>query len=424
MSEMIAKVKKSEVYGSVEAPPSKSYTHRAVVIGSLGHYSRIEGPLLSADTLATVEACRAMGAEINVKDRELEIAGVIGRPKVPEDVINAANSGTTLRLCMSMAALADGATVLTGDASLRRRPNGPLIKALNDLGAICYSTRFNGLAPIVVHGVLQGGEVTIDGGISSQFISSLLISCPFAKSGTVIRIEGELKSRPYVEVTLEMMEKAGGSVATDFREFHIDSDQEYSLKSYRVPGDFSSASYMMAAGALAGKVTVNNMFESRQGDAAIMEHLLEMGANVYWDRENGSVTVEHAELRGIDVDVGRTPDLVPTLAVLAACAKGRTHITNAAHVRYKETDRLHAMAVELKKMGADIVEEPDGLIINGGRLKGASVEGYDDHRIVMALAVAGLAASGMTSISTAESVSISYPGFFDDLKRIGARVEL
>ncbi|WP_048189536.1 3-phosphoshikimate 1-carboxyvinyltransferase [Methanocella conradii] len=421
---MIAKVKKSEVWGSVEAPPSKSYTHRAIVIGSLGQYSRIEGPLLSADTLATVGACRAMGAEINVKDRELEIAGVIGRPKVPDDVINAANSGTTLRLCMSMASLAEGATVFTGDASLRKRPNGPLIQALNDLGAICYSTRFNGLAPIVVQGVLQGGEVTIGGGISSQFISSLLISCPFAKRGTVIKVEGELKSRPYVEVTLEMIEKAGGSVATDFREFHIESDQEYSLKSYRVPGDFSSASYMMAAGALAGKVTVNNLFESRQGDAAIMEHLLEMGANVYWDREKGSVTVEQAELKGIDVDVGKTPDLVPTLAVLAACAKGKTHITNAAHVRYKETDRLHAITVELKKMGADIVEEPDGLVITGGKLKGASVEGYDDHRIVMALAVAGLAASGTISISTAESVSISYPGFFDDLKRIGAKVEL
>jgi len=144
---MIAKVKKSEVYGEVEAPPSKSYTHRSIVIGSLGHYSRIERPLLSADTMATVGACRAMGAEIDVRDDYLEIAGVIGRPKVPDDVVNAANSGTTLRLCLSMAALADGATVFTGDGSLRSRPNGPLIKALNDLGSICFSTRHNGRAP-------------------------------------------------------------------------------------------------------------------------------------------------------------------------------------------------------------------------------------------------------------------------------------
>jgi 3-phosphoshikimate 1-carboxyvinyltransferase len=299
-----------------------------------------------------------------------------------------------------------------------------LIKALNGLGAVCFSTRYNGLAPIVVQGPLEGGEISIEGGISSQFISSMLISCPFAERDTTININGELKSRPYVEVTLEMMDKAGGKVSTDYREFHIESDQEYDLKSYRIPGDFSSASYMLAAGALAGKVTVVNLIESKQGDAAIMEHLLDMGANVYWDTAKGTVTVEKAELKGIDIDVGATPDLVPTLAVLAACAKGETHITNAAHVRYKETDRLHAITTELKKMGADIVEEPDGLIIRGGRLRGAKVDGYDDHRIVMALAVAGLMATGTTSIGTAESVDISYPGFFNDLKRIGAKVEL
>src|SRR5271157_372915 len=422
---MIASIKKSDVWGSVEAPPSKSYTHRAIVIGSLGRYSKIERPLLSADTLATVDACRALGAEISVKDDEVEIVGVIGKPRVPDNVINAANSGTTLRLCMSMAALADGATVFTGDASLRKRPNKPLIKALNDLGAICYSTRDNGLAPIVVHGLMKGGNISIDGGVSSQFISSLLISCPFAGKDTTITIAGELKSRPYIEVTLEMMEKAGGQVATDFKEFHVSSDQEYDLRSYRIPGDFSSASYMLAAGALAGKVTVNNLFESRQGDAAIMEHLLDMGANVYWDMEKGTVTVEKAELHGIEIDAGATPDLVPTLAVLGACASGTTHIVNAAHVRFKETDRLHAMAKELTKMGVDIAEEPDGLIINGGKqLKGAEVDGYDDHRIVMALATAGLMASGTTVISTAESVDISYPGFFKDLKRLGAKVEV
>jgi 3-phosphoshikimate 1-carboxyvinyltransferase len=420
---MIAKVKKSEVGGSVDAPPSKSYTHRAIVIGSLGRYSMIEKPLLSADTLATVAACRAMGAEITVDDH-VEIAGVIGKPKVPDDVINAANSGTTLRLCSSMAALADGATVFTGDSSLRSRPNGPLIKALNDLGAVCYSTRFNGLAPIVVQGPMKGGEIFIDGGISSQFISSLLISCPFALRDTTLIVQGGLKSRPYVEVTLEMMENAGAKVSTDFREFNIESDQEYDLKSYRIPGDFSSASYMLAAGALAGKVTVNNLFESKQGDAAIMEHLLNMGANVYWDAGKGAVTVERSELRGIDIDAGATPDLVPTLAVLGACASGTTRITNAAHVRFKETDRLRAMATELKKMGADIVEEPDGLVIKGGTLQGAKVDGYDDHRIVMALATAGLMAGGTTTIDTAESVDISYPGFFNDLKRIGAKVEL
>lgn len=420
---MIAKVGKSEVWGGVEAPPSKSYTHRAIVIGSLGRYATIEKPLLSADTLATAGACQALGAAVAVREGRVEIAGVIGRPRVPDDVVDAANSGTTLRLGMSMAALADGATVFTGDASLRSRPNGPLIKALNDLGAICFSTRYDGRAPIVVQGPMRGGEIFIDGGISSQFISSLLISSPFARRDTTINVKGQLKSKPYVEVTLEMMEKAGVKVSTDFREFRVECFQEYALPSYRVPGDFSSASYVLAAGALAGRAEVSNLFESRQGDAAILEYLLAMGANVHWDREKGTVTVERGELQGIDVDAGATPDLVPTLAVLGACAKGTTRITNAAHVRYKETDRLKAMAEELRKMGAGIVEKPDGLEITGGRLRGANVAGHDDHRIVMALAIAGLAADGTTSIDTAEAVDISYPGFFGDLRRIGGKVE-
>jgi 3-phosphoshikimate 1-carboxyvinyltransferase len=422
---MNARVSKSDVWGTVEAPPSKSYTHRALVIGSLGHYAKITKPLLSADTLATVDACRAFGAEVRISGETVEIAGVIGRPKVPEDVIDAKNSGTTLRLCMSVAALADGATVFTGDSSLRRRPNGPLIKALNELDAVCYSTRGTGAAPIVVHGVMGGGRARIKGDVSSQFISSLLISCPFAKHDTLIEIEGELKSRPYIEVTLEMLEAAGCSVASGHREFSIPSGQDYDLKSYRVPGDFSSAAYPMAAAAVTGsKVVVNNLFESRQGDAAILEYLLDMGANVFWDEEKGAVTVEGGSLSGIDVDAGATPDLVPTLAVLGAYASGTTTISNAGHVRYKETDRLHAIAVELRKMGADIEEKEDGLIVRGGApLHGAEVDGYDDHRIVMSLAVAALGAEGDTAIGTAESVSISYPGFFDDLKRLGAKVE-
>jgi 3-phosphoshikimate 1-carboxyvinyltransferase len=170
-------------------------------------------------------------------------------------------------------------------------------------------------------------------------------------------------------------------------------------------------------------VTVTNLFESKQGDSAILEYLLDMGANVFWDTENGTVTVEGGDLHGIDIDAGATPDLVPTLAVLAACAEGTTNIENAEHVRYKETDRLHAITVELRKMGVDIEEHQDGLTIKGSKMHGATVEGYDDHRIVMSLAIAALVADGTTTIDTAESVSISYPGFFDDMKKLGAKVE-
>ena len=421
---MNVRVSQSDVWGTVEAPPSKSYTHRAIVIGSLGHYAKITRPLLSADTLATVDACRAFGAEVRLEGDTVEIAGVIGKPKVPDNVIDAKNSGTTMRLCLSVAALADGATVFTGDDSLRRRPNGPLIKALNDLGAVCYSTRGTGTAPLVVHGVLEGGKVTLPGNVSSQFISSLLISLPFARRDSRVDIEGELKSKPYVDVTVEMLQAAGCEIGAGYKEYSIPCGQDYDLKAYRVPGDFSSAAYPLAAAAITkSKVTVANLFESKQGDAAILEYLLDMGANVFWDTASGTVTVEGGDLHGIDVDAGATPDLVPTLAVLAACAEGTTNIENAEHVRYKETDRLRAITAELRKMGAEIEERQDGLTIKGGPLHGAAVDGYDDHRIVMSLAVAALAAEGPTTISTAESVGISYPGFFDDLKKLGAKVE-
>ncbi|HMK45199.1 MAG TPA: 3-phosphoshikimate 1-carboxyvinyltransferase [Methanocella sp.] len=421
---MIARISKSEVWGTVDAPPSKSYTHRAIAIGSMGHYAKIARPLLSADTLATVDACRAFGADVRVEGDMVEIAGVIGKPQVPDNVVDAKNSGTTLRLCSSIAALVDGVTIFTGDSSLRRRPNGPLIKALNDLGAVCYSTRGTGTAPLVIHGVMKGGHISINGGVSSQFISSLLISCPFAKNDTTITVEGSLKSRPYVDVTIEMLEKAGCKIEAGVQQFSIPCCQDYNLGEYRVPGDFSSASYPLAAAAITGsKVTVGNLFESKQGDAAILDYLHDMGARVFWDREEGNVTVGGGDLHGIDVDAGATPDLVPTLSVMAACARGTTNINNAEHVRYKETDRLRAMAAELTKMGVDVEERQDGLTINGGTLKGAAVEGYDDHRIVMALAIAGLMAEGTTTITNAESVGISYPAFFADMKKLGATVE-
>jgi 3-phosphoshikimate 1-carboxyvinyltransferase len=280
------------------------------------------------------------------------------------------------------------------------------------------------MAPIVVKGKMKGGKVHIDGSISSQFISALLIACPFASNDTTIMIDGVLKSRPYVNITIDMLKDAGAKIIVDEKanSFTVPPDQEYDLKSYNVPGDFSSASYMMAAGALCGDVTIKNLYPSEQGDSALIEILGKMGAQISWDKKKGEVKVSKSELHGIKVDVGKTPDLVPTLAVLGAAAKGSMVIENAEHVRYKETDRLHAMTVELKKMDVDITEEKDRLIIKGGKIKGAKVHGWDDHRIVMALAVAGMVA-GETTIDTIESISISYPGFFEDLNRAGAIID-
>lgn len=417
----------SKISGEVFAPTSKSYTHRAIAIGALSNECNVRKPLLSADTLATVSACEKLGAKIEKENGDLHIIGIKGRPNVPDDVIDVKNSGTTLRLMTAISSLASGATVLTGDSSIRGRPNQPLLDVLNKLNVEVFSTRNNGCAPIVVKGRLKGSAAEIDGSMSSQFISALLMACPLATEDTILSVKGQMKSRPYVDITIEMLSQAGVRIIVDETngiKFIIPANQKYDLKEYTVPGDFSSASYLLAAAAMLGPcITVHNLFPSKQGDAEIINVLRQMGAEVHWDTEKGVVTVKGKNLKGITFDAGATPDLVPTVAVLAAVADGVTVIGNAKHVRYKETDRLHAMAVELSKMGIMVKEEPDSLTITGGKLTGADLHGWHDHRIVMSLTLAGMVA-GKTTIDTAESVSISYPSFFDDVRSIGAKIEM
>ena len=405
-------------------------------MASLAEQTIVKRPLLSADTAATIRACRALGAVIREKGDSLIVDGVKGNPFMPGSIIDVANSGTTLRLLMAVSALCDGTTVLTGDDSIRTRPNTPLIDVLNQLGASVTSTMDNGMAPIEVKGPMTGGEAVMDGSISSQFFSALLMACPLCRTRTVVRVDGELKSRPYVEITIEMLESAGIKIELveddkGHLSFIIPPNQSYELTEYTVytvPGDFSSASYLLAAGALAGDgagggITVGGLYPNKQGDAAIIPILQDMGANLQWDQEQGKVRVNKSQLTGVTVDVGMTPDLVPTLAVLGALSQGEMVIQNAGHVRFKETDRLHAMTVELTKMGVDIIEEPDRLVIRGGGLHGAKVSGWHDHRIVMALTVAGMVV-GDTIIDTSESVDISYPDFFEAMKSLGGDITL
>lgn len=417
----------SKIKGEVFAPSSKSYTHRAITIASLSDECTIHMPLISADTLASIRACEALGAKISMQENKLHVRGFNGRPQVPDNVIDVANSGTTLRFMTAVSSLIEGISILTGDGSIRTRPNDPLLKVINSLGAIAFSTRNNGCAPLVVRGKITGGNTSIDGSVSSQFISAMLLACPLASKDTVISIKGNLKSRPYIDVTMEMLRQAGVEILLKdegVTQFIIPAGQTYGLREYTVPGDFSSASYLLAAAAMTGtSVLVRNLFPSKQGDSAIIDILRRMGADISWDMEKGTVLVTGGkELHAGTFDVGATPDLVPTIAVLAACAKGTTVIANAEHVRYKETDRLHAMAVELTKMGVSVKEERDSLTITGGGLHGADVHGWHDHRIVMSLTIAGMVA-GNTTVDTVRSVDISYPGFFDVMKNLGAELE-
>lgn len=425
MTELV--VSRSRVSGRVDAPPSKSYTHRGVLAGALSDGTRVLNPLWSADTEASVRCARGLGASVEKEDSDLRVEGIAGEPETPDDVLDCGNSGTTTRLFAGAASLVEGLSVLTGDESLRSRPNGPLLSSLRELGATARSTRGNGQAPLVIGDALEGGETTIDGGVSSQFISSLLFAAPLTDEGATVRIEGTLKSRPYVDITLEVLEKMGVAVEETEEGFDVQGGQAYDADAFRVPGDFSSASYPLAAGAVAGEARVGNLYPSAQGDSLILEVLEKMGASVEWNRDEGVARVSSTadELTGIEFDVSDNPDLTPTVAALGAAANGETRIVDAEHVRYKETDRLEAMATELGKMGAVVQEEKDRLVVDGdaSELVGARVDGRHDHRVVMALAVAALVAEGETAIETAESVDVSYPGFADDLRALGAEVE-
>ncbi len=429
---MKATLRRSRIKGEINAPPSKSYTHRAIAIAALAKRSEIHYPLISDDTKATINAASSLGATIEVEQtRKITIEGTDGRPRTPEDVLNAENSGTTLRFFTAISGLCEGAAVLTGDASLRKRPNSPLLESLNELGSEAFSTKGDGTAPIVVKGRLKGGETTIDASVSSQFVSALLIACPFAEKDTYITANN-LASVPYVEVTLEVLEKAGIEVpfsrsATDYS-FHVVGGQSYELQRFTVPGDFSSASYPLAAAVITdSKLKMLNLFPSAQGDSRIVAILKEMGADIRWDVESGIVAVKGATgtLKGIQVDMRENPDLVPTVAVLAAVADGITEITGVAHLRYKETDRLKLITEELKKMGARIEEKEGGLVIEGKTdLKAAKVYSHDDHRLAMALTIAALSARGETVITDVECAKISYPSFFDDMLDLGAEINI
>jgi 3-phosphoshikimate 1-carboxyvinyltransferase len=429
---MDIELSQSRVHGRARAPPSKSYTHRAILAAGYSAGALVYNPLNSADTQATIRAVEAFGGDVDRDTDEdlLDVTGFDGRPDVPADVIDCANSGTTMRLVTACAALADGTTVLTGDSSLRSRPQGPLLEAIEDLGGRAESTRGNGQAPLVVDGPISGGSVSIPGDVSSQYITALLMAGAVTDEGIDIELETELKSAPYVDITLEVLDAFGVDAEQTDAGFSVPGNQSYEPADgeYHVPGDFSSMSYLLAAGAVAAadgqEVVVAGAQPSAQGDSAIVDILERMGADIDWDRDNGLITVRQSDLSGVEVDVGDTPDLLPTIAALGAVADGDTRIVNCEHVRYKETDRVSAMAKELDTLGATVTEEEDVLTIHGDEsdLEGAAVDGHGDHRIVMSLAVAALVADGTTTIAGGEHVDVSFPDFFDVLYDLDADV--
>jgi len=419
-------VRKSQLSGSIAIPSSKSHTIRALLVGTLAPgTSRIRKPLLTGDGASALGAARSLGATTG---REGDIFTINGRGDDFDrgaDFFDMGNSGTGTNLFTSAAALGSKTRRFDGDASLRSRPFRPLLDALVSLGARYSCHRENGDLPFTISGPLRGGK-TVVSGASSQFLSSLLFSCPLIRRGETDITVTNIKEIPYVELTLWWLEKQGITVtySPDYSTFHIPGDQSYTPFDMMVPADFSSATFAAVGAALTGgPMTLHGLdFTDPQGDKGVFDILSAAGASV---EHSEGVTVSSKKPLGSSVmDLDSMPDALPALSVLATAMEGESRIVNVAHARIKETDRIAVMREELSKMGAHVTETADGLIIRKSDLRGAVVNGHDDHRVVMALALAGCCANGETIIETAQAASVTYPTFVDDFRAVGAHIEV
>ncbi len=418
--------KKSTLNGVVSIPGSKSHTIRALVIASLADgLSRIRCPLVSGDTLSAAACYRALGAEIDTSDpKTWTVIGTAGQIRFENQVIDVGNSGTTLRLALGSAALGrpDGTVTFTGDKQLQTRLLGALLQSLSDLGANVRSLNDNGCAPVSVSGRLKGGRTSIEC-FTSQYLSSLLMACPLADGDTEIEIP-LLNEPDYVQMTLDWLDRQKISYQNnDLKTVFVRGGQHYTPFDERICADFSSATFFLCAAALCGQdVVIQGLdFNDSQPDKAVLHYLEAMGADI--SEQPDGIRVRQSALRGIEIDMNRTPDALPAMAVAAAFAEGTTRLVNVPQARKKETDRIACMAAELAKLGADVEQLPDGLVIRGGKpLTAVPVTGYDDHRIVMALAVAGLAMDQPLHIDTAEAMKVTFPEFVTLMKRLGAEM--
>ncbi len=418
MTEEVKKIERAtRVSGRVRLPGSKSITHRALIMAALSRGAcDIYNPLVSQDTELTANALESLGVRISREKDKVRVEPPPVRWTQPREPIFLGNSGTSMRLLPAVAAVGTGTFCFDGTARLRERPLGPILAALESLGVHCRCLLEPGFPPVELksHG-LKGGEVWVDASQSSQFLSALLITAPCATEDVTVGWREPVASFPYIDLTLAMMEELGIRFEwlNDYQ-IRIPAPQVYPPFTHTVEGDCSSASYFWAAAALTGGDVEAHPISPRsvQGDCRLVSVFERMGCRIVREQEGIRVLGPEA-LLPVDVDMNRMPDMVPTLAVVAAFARGRSHIRNVAHLRVKESDRLRVVALELRKLGVPVDELEDGLVIEGGEVKSPRepLEAHDDHRIAMAFALAGLRVDGV-QIRGAESVAKSLPDFW------------
>jgi len=416
-----AQIGPAQVRGRVEAPSSKSMTHRMAILGALAEgRTSIRRPLVCDDTLATLNAVKMLGVTVKASEDTWIVEG--GSLKAPGEAIYCGESGTTIRLMTAVCALADGCVTLTAAPSLSRRPMRPLLDALSNLGVDAHGEA--GYPPITVYGKrgLGGGETTLPGHVSSQFVSALLLVAPMTRSTLTIRVTTPLQSWPYVKMTMDAMEFFGVKAsASPGRDVFTAPTRKYMASNVNVEGDWSSASYLLAAGAVGGEVTVGNLDTgSSQADTAILDILSRMGAEL--TVKGDAVICNRSQLKAVKTDFSDYPDLFPIVSALCTVAEGTSELTGLGRLRLKESDRVAAMAKGLTRMGAEVAEDGGAVRIKGGRVRGAELNPYNDHRIAMSLGILALAAEGETTILDAGCVTKSYPGFWSHLERLGVNV--
>ncbi len=407
----------SYVSGQVKAPPSKSMTQRAIAAAMLAEgQSIILNPSYCDDSLAAMSIAVGLGAKVEPELHEMKITGC---RELKEKKLNCGESGLAIRMFSPIAALFPEEIIMTGAGSLKKRPMFLIGDALNQLGVICKST--NGFLPLTIHGPLKGGYCEIDGSISSQVLTGLLMSLPLADDDSEIKVTN-LKSKPYIDMTLDILKDFGIEISNkDYKVFRIPGRQQYKALKYEVESDWSGGAFLLVAGAINGDLRITGLHSaSFQSDAGILKALEMAGADL--KIHDSYIDAAKSTMKAFEFDATESPDLFPPLVALASYCEGVTRIKGASRLTYKESDRASTIVEEFGKMNITIEVNNDQMFVTGGKVNGARVNSHEDHRIAMAEAVAALGATDEVFIKDSHCVAKSYPGFFDDLRKIGAKV--